>query len=157
MVGVEADLEDLYRRRAAQFRRALIPIAGIDGAGEAVQEGFARALAGAGGFRGGSLEAWVWRTLVRCALDQRRPRSGTANPVDEAAGWSFETWDSSAVVAAIRALPPQRRQVVFLRYFADLSYREIAEVLAVEVGTVSATLAQAHAALRESLESEVRS
>jgi DNA-directed RNA polymerase specialized sigma24 family protein len=42
--------------------------------------------------------------------------------------------------------------VVFLRYFADLSYEEIAEALAIEVGTVSATLHAAHNSLRQVLE-----
>jgi RNA polymerase sigma-70 factor, ECF subfamily len=46
---------------------------------------------------------------------------------------------------------PRRRLVVFLRYFADLSYAEIAEVLGVSEGTVAASLAQARAALRERL------
>ena len=43
----------------------------------------------------------------------------------------------------------------FLRYYADLDYRSIAEVLGVEVGTVSATLSSAHTALRRALQ-EVR-
>jgi DNA-directed RNA polymerase specialized sigma24 family protein len=41
--------------------------------------------------------------------------------------------------------------VVFLRYFADLGYRDIAEVLDVKVGTVSATLHAAHVSLRSAL------
>jgi DNA-directed RNA polymerase specialized sigma24 family protein len=40
---------------------------------------------------------------------------------------------------------------VFLRYYADLDYRTIAEVLEVELGTVSAALSAAHAALRRSI------
>jgi DNA-directed RNA polymerase specialized sigma24 family protein len=36
---------------------------------------------------------------------------------------------------------------VFLRYYADLDYRSIAEALEIEVGTVSATLSAAHTAL----------
>jgi DNA-directed RNA polymerase specialized sigma24 family protein len=42
--------------------------------------------------------------------------------------------------------------VVFLRYFADLSYTEIAFVCGISEGTVAATLAQAHTALREQLD-----
>jgi DNA-directed RNA polymerase specialized sigma24 family protein len=41
---------------------------------------------------------------------------------------------------------------VFLRYYADLDYRGIAGVLEVTVGTVSASLAAAHATLRNALE-----
>jgi RNA polymerase sigma factor (sigma-70 family) len=54
--------------------------------------------------------------------------------------------------AWIAALPKRQRLVVYLRYYADLDYRGIAEALDVEVGTVSATLGSAHRALRRSLE-----
>ena len=47
----------------------------------------------------------------------------------------------------LAALPERQRLVVFLRYFADLEYREIASALEIEVGTVGATLSAAHAAL----------
>jgi DNA-directed RNA polymerase specialized sigma24 family protein len=43
---------------------------------------------------------------------------------------------------------------VFLRYFADLSYAEIADALGVAEGTVAAALSQAHAELRAHLELE---
>jgi DNA-directed RNA polymerase specialized sigma24 family protein len=44
--------------------------------------------------------------------------------------------------------------IVFLRYFADFSYGEIAEACDVSEGTVAATLAQAHDALRVTLTSQ---
>ena len=53
-----------------------------------------------------------------------------------------------ALTAAVQTLPPRRRLVVFLRYFADLEYRQIAHALEIETGTVSATLHAAHANLR---------
>ena len=56
-----------------------------------------------------------------------------------------------ALAAAIRSLTPRRRVVVFLRYFADFSYAEIAEALGISEGTVAATLAQARAALYDDL------
>jgi DNA-directed RNA polymerase specialized sigma24 family protein len=40
---------------------------------------------------------------------------------------------------------------VFLRYFADLSYAEIADACGISEGTVAATLAQARAALHEEI------
>ena len=64
--------------------------------------------------------------------------------------------DRDPVLAeALRSLPPKRRLIVFLRYFADLSYAQIAELCAVSEGTVGATLAQARAALEEQLREEV--
>jgi DNA-directed RNA polymerase specialized sigma24 family protein len=56
--------------------------------------------------------------------------------------------------AAIRRLSPRRRLIVFLRYFGDFSYAEIAAACDVSDGTVAATLAQAHAAVRAELEQE---
>jgi DNA-directed RNA polymerase specialized sigma24 family protein len=46
-------------------------------------------------------------------------------------------------------LPERQRLVVFLRCYADLEYRQIAEVVGIETGTVSATFSAAHAALRK--------
>jgi RNA polymerase sigma factor (sigma-70 family) len=60
------------------------------------------------------------------------------------------------VRAWVSSLPERQRLVVFLRYFADLDYRSIAAALDVEVGTVSATLAAAHASLRRSHEKALR-
>jgi RNA polymerase sigma factor (sigma-70 family) len=62
----------------------------------------------------------------------------------------------AAVRAWVASLPERQRLAVFLRHFADLDYRSIASVLEVEVGTVSATLATAHAALRRSYEEALR-
>jgi RNA polymerase sigma-70 factor (ECF subfamily) len=55
------------------------------------------------------------------------------------------------LAAAVRELPPQRRMAIFLRYFADLSYAEIGEVLGVAEGTVSPTLSKAHRQLSAAL------
>ena len=52
----------------------------------------------------------------------------------------------------LAALPERQRLVVFLRYFADLGYQEIAAALDIETGTVSATLHAAHANLRAGYE-----
>jgi RNA polymerase sigma-70 factor (ECF subfamily) len=54
--------------------------------------------------------------------------------------------------AAVAALPERQRSVLFLRHYADLDYEQIASVLGVARGTVAATLNQAHAALRKSIE-----
>jgi len=132
-------------------------LAGVVGshdlAREVVQEAFARALREQRKFRGdGSLEAWVWRIAFNVALrmrrDLRRVWELDAMPPAPAA-------DSDPDVrAAVQALPPRRRVVVFLRYFADLSYAEIAEAVGVSEGTIEATLAQARTDLTGQLELE---
>ena len=145
-------LETLYRDRYAKFRDVLAGIVGShDLAREVVQEAFARALRERRRFRGeGSLEAWVWRIAVNIALKERRVRvrerefggdpAPDAGPADP------------AVREAVLALPPRRRLVIFLRYFADLPYRDIARIVGVSEGTVAATLSQAHRELARRLE-----
>jgi RNA polymerase sigma factor (sigma-70 family) len=51
----------------------------------------------------------------------------------------------------LASLPERQRLVLFLRYYADLDYRSIAEAVGIESGTVAATLNQARATLRRML------
>ena len=155
------ELESLYRTDLPRFVRAAAAIVGDEAAGrDAVQEAFVQAVRKRASFKfEAPLEAWVWRIVINEALALRRSRAS-----------EFE-WDSestttpstnhvpehdSAVRAWVAALPERQRLAVFLRYFADLDYQSIAVALEVEVGTVSATLATAHAALRRSYEEAVR-
>lgn len=143
-------IEDVYRRRYADFRNALTPVAGSrEAARDAVQEGFARALATNTGFRGeGTPDAWLWQICYRAALERhRRPLPRCDSEIDEYVASLSDARADPAVTAAIAALTPRRRQVVFLRYFCDFSYSEIASALEISTGTVSASLAQAHAEL----------
>src|SRR3954451_6993845 len=150
-----ADLEQLYRSRYRHFVNVARAITG-DGerAHDAVQEGFAGALRAQDSFRGeGPLEAWVWRSVVNAALKASAPRLAEVGAAAaEAAAPSRELSELAPLVAS---LPERQRLVVFLRYYADLDYRAIADVLEVEVGTVSATLASAHRSIRRAL-TEVR-
>jgi RNA polymerase sigma factor (sigma-70 family) len=59
---------------------------------------------------------------------------------------------SEELRAAIAVLPERQRLMLFLRHYADLDYQSIAAALGVSAGTVSATLSQAHARLRQTLE-----
>jgi RNA polymerase sigma-70 factor, ECF subfamily len=154
MGTLDAELETLYRRRHGVFHAMLTSVTGdVDSARDVVQEAFAKALRKQGDFRrDGSLEGWVWRIAFRVALDLRGTRELT---VDELPEVSFiEPTRDPGLHAAMQALPPQRRLIVFLRYFADLGYEEIAEVLGIAPGTVAATLSQAHAQLGSHLRPE---
>jgi RNA polymerase sigma-70 factor (ECF subfamily) len=146
-------LEELYLRRYGVFRRAMAAIVGNQElARDVVQEAFARALRNRKSFRGeGSLEGWVWRIAVRTALETRR--NGREVELEEALakGGLPEPERDPALAEAIRHLSPRRRLIVFLRYFADLSYAEIAAATGVAEGTVAASLAQARHELEASL------
>ena len=145
------DLELLYREHLAEFRRVATAIAGnIDLGHDAVQEAFAHAVRSRRSFRGrGTLEAWVWRIVVNAARDaRRRARPGTSSTV-------FPATDRAALDVPLDGLTDRQREIVFLHYFADLSYEEIASALGIRPGTVGATLAAARRTLRLALE-EVR-
>ena len=59
-----------------------------------------------------------------------------------------------ALAAALRSLPQRQRLMVFLHYYADLTYADVATLCTVSEGTVAAALSHARTALRELLASE---
>ena len=153
MSGAHArELEELYRMHYRRFLRVTTAITGSEDAGhDAVQDGFASAFRNRASYRGeGPLEGWVWRTVVNHALKSRGRARWSAELVDVAAP-NGAVADELGVRAWIGALPERQRLAVFLRYYADLDYRAIAEALEIETGTVGATLSAAHATLRKRL------
>jgi RNA polymerase sigma-70 factor, ECF subfamily len=152
-----AEIEAIYRER---FRAFLFSATALLGDGDlaldVVQDGFALALRRQASFRGeGTLEAWLWRIVLNVARDRLRSRrredqfgapetiASTSEPSDD-------------LQTLLLTLPERQRLAIFLRYYADLSYREIAEALGVTSGTVAASLNAAHAALRRNMEEVAR-
>jgi RNA polymerase sigma factor (sigma-70 family) len=160
MAGSDASpaaIEAIYRER---FRAFLFSVTALLGDGEAaldvVQDGFALALRRRASFRGeGSLEAWLWRIVLNVARDRRRSRR-RQEPFTQRESFGDPSEASDDLRASLLALPERQRLAVFLRYYADLSYREIGETLGVSAGTIAASLNAAHAALRRNLEEVVR-
>lgn len=159
MVASLDDVEQVYRRRGKDFFRfALARTGERESAHDAVQEGFARAIKGLGSFQGnGSLEAWIARCVLNAAYDIAwRTHSGVVEfDADEMVGRGPADDGVSARVEetrfALNALPHRQREVLFLRFYLDLSYEEIATVIGTSPGTVSATLNHARASFRRAL------
>ena len=158
--GVASDIESLYRARFPQLLRVARAIVGDgEAAREVVQEAFAKALGETGSLRQrASLEPWIWQTVVNSARDRRRSdgsrraREAGAAPLEGLEAPAAPAGRDSALFAAIAALPERQRHVLFLRHYADLDYRTIAQTLAIRPGTVAATLHAAQASLRTRLE-----
>jgi RNA polymerase sigma factor (sigma-70 family) len=153
---VEA-LGELYQCSYHRYLRVAEAIAGdVELAHDAVQDAFARAIRGRFEDRGaGSLEGWVWRIVVNTARNVRRdvpPSSLPLHELPDAPSSANGDAPPGDVRALIAALPERQRLALFLRYYADLDYARIAEVLEIQPGTVGATLNHAHAALRTALE-----
>jgi RNA polymerase sigma factor (sigma-70 family) len=149
-----ADLETIYRMEYHRFLRVAEAISGDPHLGaDAVNEGFAGAIRARGQFRGnGTLEAWLWSCVVNAARNARRRQQPSADVGAVAEPEAVEQpADDATLRALVGGLPERQRLALFLRYYADLDYREIARVLGTEVGTVGATLNKAHAALRKRL------
>jgi RNA polymerase sigma-70 factor, ECF subfamily len=146
-------IEQLYRDRYVGFRNALAPIVGSrEQAHDIVQEAFARALRDVRKLRRReSLAPWVWKIPMNLALSERGRRS-----MDELSPELsiLEPERDPVLAAAVRTLSPKRRIILFLRYYADFTYAEIAEALDIAEGTVGATLSQAHATLLDQLMSK---
>jgi RNA polymerase sigma-70 factor (ECF subfamily) len=146
-----AALSEIYERRYARFLRVAEAIAGdVDVARDVVQEAFVRLIRSRERFRGeGSLDGWVWRTVVNTARNVRRDAAmhQADDPLGEPAATNGQVVDAG-VRALLATLPERQRLVLFLRYYADLDYRSIAEVLEIQPGTVGATLNQAHSAMK---------
>jgi RNA polymerase sigma-70 factor (ECF subfamily) len=144
-------IEAIYRSRLRELQRLATAIAGSRELGcDAVQDAFARAVHRRREFRGdGSLDGWVWQIVVSSAHDaRRRRREADQLPLDRgSAAEALE--DTDDVREAIARLPERQRLALFLRYYADLDYGTIAQVLEVAPGTVAATLHQAHANVRQ--------
>ena len=128
-----------------------------------VQDAYVSALAGLARFRGGDQRAW-FLSIVRnaCYSSHRRQRVRQATAFDEAVhgedtitaspeSRAIDRDTSRRVRAAIENLAPDFRVVIVLREFEGLSYKQIADVMGVPVGTVMSRLSRARAQLHAAL------
>ncbi|WP_436529325.1 SigE family RNA polymerase sigma factor [Actinoplanes sp. HUAS TT8] len=102
----------------------------------------------------GQPEAYVRRVMINAAMRARRRRwrgevptadlPDTAGPPDFADGSEL----SVQVFAVLRQLPVDQRVVLVLRFWADASEAEAAQILGIAVGTVKSRTHRALAALR---------
>jgi RNA polymerase sigma-70 factor, ECF subfamily len=132
---------------------------------DVTQESFLRAFRFFDGYQGGNMRAWLL-TIVRntCYTWLSRNRapdfavefdeelhseevSGSADPEIQV----LANADKETVRRALSELPEIFREVLVLREMEGMSYKEIADVASVSLGTVMSRLARARTRLRESL------
>lgn len=157
MTGADiAAIALLYEQRFRAFVAGAYAVVGEpEAARDVVQEAFARALRERSRFRGDApLEAWLWRIVVNVARDTARRSRFAELSADELAeiaplGAAPRAAD---LREALRRLPDRQRLAVFLHYYADLPYEEVARLLEVAPGTVAASLNAARRTLRHRIE-----
>jgi len=131
-----------------------------------VQETYLKALRSFASFhRGTNFRAWIFQILRNtflssCSKLERRatvamdvekdfPALSATSITPESL--LIERCGNDAVQSAIEQLPVIFREVILLGDVEDTSYREIAEILSIPIGTVMSRLARARRAVRESL------
>jgi len=86
----------------------------------------------------------------RQVVDRNLPRPPPDMPSAEEG--AVELLERSAVVAALRTLPPRQREALVLRYYGDLSETQIAQTMGISPGAVKSHTARAMSSLRGLLE-----
>lgn len=158
--GDVAAFEELVaRHQEVAFRTAFVLCRDAAEAEEAAQDGFVKALAALGRFRPGApLRPWLLtivaneaRNRARAAgrrrrLAERAPREDDPGPTPEALTLAGER--HADLRAALARLSDADREVLWLRYFADLDEAETAAALGCRRGTVKSRTSRALQRLR---------
>lgn len=148
--SVEATIPALRR-----YARALTRDADI--ADDLVQDTLVRALRSENLFHGGDIRSWLYTILTNLNRNRRRsmarkpPMTPLAETLAEAGGTEAEGRD---IERALAGLVEEQRAVLLLVVLEGLSYREVADIQGVPLGTVMSRLARARAHVRAVLEGE---
>ena len=140
---------------------------------DVVQDAYLRAFRGFSGFRGGDFRVWLLTIVRNAAFRAMSDRSRQSNvfplrdalpavdPVEDMASADpspedqlIAKNDQALVLRALEELPPLNREALVLREVEGLTYKDIATVTGVPVGTVMSRLARGREQLRAKLETQ---
>ena len=150
------------RHQEAAFRTAFLITRDASEAEDVAQEAFVRAYRSIASFRaGGPFKPWLLRIVTNLALNSvrskgrragllQRFRPGPDEPAADATLVAGE--DQTLLLRAINELSEDDRVILYLRYFMDLSERELAIAIGRPTGTVKSRLSRASARLRAVIE-----
>ncbi|HKM52705.1 MAG TPA: RNA polymerase sigma factor [Isosphaeraceae bacterium] len=160
-------LDELFRRyRLLAYRVAFRLLGNEADALDAVQEGFVKVLTHLQGFEGrSSFKTWLLRVVSNAALDLGRQRGRRETASLEGPGAEEQSWSHALVeydpalgleqadlrhmlTQALATLPEAQRRTFVLHADAELSYREVADVMGISIGTVMSRLYYARQKLR---------
>jgi RNA polymerase sigma factor (sigma-70 family) len=167
-----------HSEKARRFRDAALPylddvytlarhlLRDATDAEDAVQECYLRALKHFDSYRGPAMKPWLFAILRNvCRAEYARRASSPTGAIDDVAEDAERTplWheaeetpetqmlrsrDASTIQQLVTALAEPFRETFVLREIHNLSYREIADIVAAPVGTVMSRLARARSMLR---------
>ncbi len=136
---------------------------------DVVQEAYLHAFKFFSGFRGGNSRSWLLRIVRNAFYDllRRNQHEGAAGLLENEAERRpdpsptpdvtlLQQADGELLRRAIEALPVEYREVLIMRELEHLSYKEIAEVAELPLGTVMSRLARAREQLRRHLGDQLK-
>lgn len=151
-VATVVDLDSSHGQLLFGFARRL----GLsdEQADDAVQDALLRLWAELGrGTRIENAKGWAYRTVYRLAMDQHRLRRRLSSLVDVLGRSTMSAEDPQAsdrvaVWTEVDRLPHRQRQILYLRYRADLTFEEVGQALGITASAARSHCAQAMATLR---------
>ncbi len=163
----QAFAELVGRYQAKVYTLAVRLLGDSEDARDAAQEAFIRVFGALRGFRSDAdFPPWLYTITANVARDhwrrRKRERDAAAAPYDDTMMAAdnrsspeeiLETKDTNETVQkAIASLPWEYREAVVLRHIQDLSYKEIAEIMKLPLGTVKTRIRRGRLMLRERLD-----
>jgi RNA polymerase sigma-70 factor (ECF subfamily) len=152
--------QELAQLGAGAHALAIQILGNVDDAADAVHDSFASVLSRPEAYdrQKGPLKPWFMRVVRNRCVDMIRRRKGDAMPVEELVDpapdpeqLAVAEQRSARIGTALTALSRDKREVIVLRDYLDLSYAEIADVLDVAPGTVMSRIHRARLTLMEAL------
>ena len=146
----------------AAFNLARWLLRGRSDAEDVAQEALLRACRFFGGFNGGDARAWllqIVRNTCYTWLEKNRPMELSMEFDEELHQQTSATPETLAIIAddhkrltlALETLPPRFREVLVLRELEGCSYKEIATITSIPLGTVMSSLSRARRQLSSAL------
>ena len=135
---------------------------------DVVQEASLRAFRYFRTFGGGDARAWFLRIVRNTCYGWRRhgfraptdsfdeEQHSNARPQLDPEALLLQTVDATSIARAMSSLPDRFHQLLVLREFEGLSYRELADAIGIPIGTVMSRLSRARGALRGALDHEFK-
>jgi len=153
-VGTDHDFDRVYREAGPGLWRALYAFTGgrRDVAEEALAEAFTRAVEHAERIR--SPVPWVYRTAFRVARVELEREHRFGEKSTEASAYDAIPDDLEQLMQALRALSPNQRAAIVLRFEEGLSVSEVAARMGISSATVRVHVFRGRKRLRELLGSD---
>jgi len=151
----------------AAFNLARWILRGRADAEDVTQDAMLRAFRFFRGFHGGDARAWLLQIVRNSCytwLEKNRPMELTTEFDEQLYPQPGASPESLAIAGdsrerltrALEDLPPRFREVLVLRELEGCSYKEIAEITSIPMGTVMSALARARQRLRHALAGDIR-